>query len=74
MLSTSAIIILATLLTALVSFALSVKNGKAIQEVHLTLNSRLSELLKVTAAASHAVGKEEGMAQQKASSEPNTLG
>jgi hypothetical protein len=70
MISTGAIIILATqgftLLTAIVSVFQAFRNKAAIQEVHLSVNSRLTELIRVTKAASHAEGKAEGVAQQKA--------
>jgi hypothetical protein len=60
-----AILILATqgltLLAALISFIQSSRNAKAIQEVHISLNSRLSELLKETEKSSHAAGLAEGI-------------
>jgi len=34
-------------------------------EVHIMINSRLSELLKVTSAAEHARGKLEGAQEEK---------
>jgi hypothetical protein len=70
MISTGALIILATqgftLLAALVSVLQAFRNKAAIQEVHFMVNSRLTELLTATKEASHAVGKAEGVAQQKA--------
>jgi hypothetical protein len=38
----------------------SLINRAKIQEVHLSVNSRLTELLKATKAASHAEGLAEG--------------
>lgn len=45
-----------TLLAAIASLWSSRKNKASIQEVHVALNSRLTELLKMTASASHAEG------------------
>jgi len=36
-----------------------------VMEVHIMINSRLSELLKVTSAAEHARGKLEGAQEEK---------
>jgi len=53
-----------TLLTAGLSFWASRKNKAAIQEVHVSINSRMDELLKLTATASHAEGVVEGEAKK----------
>lgn len=50
-----------TLATAIVSYLQSLKNTSAISEVHLLMNSRLSELLAVTRASAHAAGRLEGV-------------
>lgn len=42
------------------------KNAKAIEDVHITVNSRLSELLERTAAASRAEGMAEGRSSEGA--------
>jgi hypothetical protein len=52
-----------TLLAALIAFIQSVKNSTAIREVHLSLNSRLTELIQATKVAAHAAGKAEGQQQ-----------
>lgn len=41
------------------------RNSKAIQEVHLSINSRMDELLKSSKAESKAEGKEEGRAENR---------
>jgi|HubBroStandDraft_5_1064220.scaffolds.fasta_scaffold1040828_1 hypothetical protein len=40
-------------------------NGRKIQEVHVGINSRLTELLRLKGIASHAEGKQEGIAESK---------
>lgn len=58
-------LILATQGLALVGAAVgiiqSLRNRKAIQEVHFLVNSRLTELLTITKASSHAEGRLEGI-------------
>lgn len=49
-----------TLVTAFISLVLGIKNKKAIQEVHVSLNSRLTQLLQKTEESAHAAGKAEG--------------
>lgn len=44
----------------LLSFIRSYKNATAIQEVHLSLNGRLTELLETTKDKAQAEGQEEG--------------
>ncbi len=41
------------------AFLLSMRNGKKIQEVHLSINSRMDELLTATKLAAHAAGAAE---------------
>ena len=43
-------------LAALLALVKSIKVEKAVQEVHLSVNSRLDQLLKSTSLASHAEG------------------
>ena len=59
-------------LAALGAFVLSWRNNnriteakKSIQEVHILMNSRLTELLEVTRKASRAEGLKEGRAETK---------
>ncbi len=42
------------------------ENKAAIQEVHLSINSRMDSLLKLTGESEAAKGKLEGVAEQKA--------
>lgn len=48
-----------TLLTAGLAFWASRKNKSAIHEIHVSINSRMDELLKLTATSSHAEGVKE---------------
>ena len=48
-------------ISSLGALIFSIVNKRAINEVHLTLNSRLSQLIKVTAASAHAEGRLEGV-------------
>jgi hypothetical protein len=45
-------------LVALLAWIASKKNGKAILDVHLSMNSRLDQLLESTKKTSHAEGME----------------
>lgn len=47
-------------LGALLAYFQSRKNTKALDEVHITLNSRLTQLLEQTGKAARAEGKAEG--------------
>jgi len=55
-------------LVALLAWFSSRKNGKAIVDVHLSMNSRLDQLLKSTRDNAHA----EGMAAQRKLDRPKT--
>lgn len=55
-----------TLATAALAFWASRKNKAAIHSVHVSINSRMDELLKVTASASRAEGVIEGEANSTA--------
>jgi hypothetical protein len=48
------------IITSTASLITAVKTRKAVQELHLAVNSRLTELLEQTAKASHADGVVEG--------------
>lgn len=52
-------------LAAMVAWRSSVKNSGKIQEVHLSINSRMDELLKAAKGEAKAEGKEEGRAEKK---------
>jgi hypothetical protein len=54
-----------TFLGVVGAFLASLKNRAAIQEVHLSLNSRLSELIEVAKTAAHAEGVAQGRAEEK---------
>lgn len=51
-------------LSALVAAAISVYNSFKIQEVHMLVNSRLTELLEISRAASKAEGVLEGRGEK----------
>lgn len=46
-------------LLALAALVNSIRNGKAVKEVHLAVNSRLDELVKLTRKDAHAEGVKE---------------
>lgn len=50
----------ATFATAALSLYASWRNGKEIQEIHISINSRMDELLALTKKAAHAEGVIEG--------------
>jgi hypothetical protein len=50
-------------LTALVSLIVSLRNGRAIHQVHVATNSKMDQLLSVTGASEKAKGVKEGLAQ-----------
>lgn len=50
----------ASTIASVVAATRSVKNSFAIEQIHLDVNSRLTQLLELTAASSHAEGKLEG--------------
>jgi len=52
-------------LVAFLSLKESKKNASAIQEVHLSINSRMDELLKSAKGESKAEGREEGRNENK---------
>jgi hypothetical protein len=53
------------LILAVVGFLQRRSQAKAIQEVHLSVNSRLTELINAVKVSSHAEGRLEGMAEKK---------
>jgi hypothetical protein len=50
------ITVLTTFIVAIISLYKTIKQGNKIQELHLIVNSRLSELLKLTEKSSYAEG------------------
>jgi hypothetical protein len=54
---------LGSLLAALGAFVTSLRNGQKIQEVHLSINSRMDQLLTASSAAAHAAGASEEKAR-----------
>lgn len=50
-----------TLLGAMVSLALGFKNRKEVQQLTINVDGRLSQLLELTKASSHAEGRLEGI-------------
>lgn len=63
------VLAMASLLGACAAFAAAVfgiKNGRKLLELHLSVNSRLDQMLTLTASSAHADGKAEGMLVQKA--------
>lgn len=53
------------LLVALLSLRSISKSRQAIQEVHLSINSRMTELLDATKVANRAEGKEAGKIEER---------
>jgi hypothetical protein len=51
---------LITAFSAFAAFFMGVRNANKIQEVHLSMNSRLDAFLKLTGDAAHAQGFKEG--------------
>lgn len=47
---------LITAAAALGAVLMSARNGRKIEEIHLLINSRMDELLKVTGESQHALG------------------
>ncbi len=54
---TALIVAVPPTILALGSLVRSIKNGKDIKEVHLMINSRMDDLLKLTKSASFAAGE-----------------
>jgi hypothetical protein len=54
---------IATPIIAAVSVLVSIVNRHHIQQVHLTMNSRMDELLKSSSAVAHASGVMQGRAE-----------
>ena len=54
-----------TLITALVGVVKGFQNASKIQEVHLSINSRMDQLLAASKAESHLEGKAQGIQEQK---------
>lgn len=58
--------VIASFATAMVGLYRGVKNGKNIQQIHISLDGELKELKKLIASSSHAEGVIEGRANEKA--------
>ena len=56
----SLLLSLATLIAALGSFWRGIVNARRINEVHVSINSRMDQLLEATGVAAHAEGLEAG--------------
>jgi hypothetical protein len=54
---------LGSLLAAFAAFVASIRNGQKIQEVHLSINSRMDQLLEASSAAARAAGINEEKAR-----------
>ena len=50
------VIAIATLITSLGAVIIGMKNASRIQDVHVSINSRMDQLLKATGEAERAVG------------------
>jgi hypothetical protein len=55
-----------TFLAAVIGVFMSLRNGARIQAVKVQFDGRMDELLRLTEKSSHAEGKIEGIAQEKA--------
>ena len=53
-------------IAAVASIWVSWRNSDKLDDIHITLNSRLTQLLQQTSMASRAAGKVEGVAQEQA--------
>ena len=52
-------------LVAILALIQGMKNGRATEEIHLSVNSRMDELLAVTKGESHAEGLAQGRKETK---------
>ncbi len=59
------IVAIAPTLIALGGVINSVRNGRKLDNIHIDLNSRLSQLLEVTRVSERASGHAEGMAEER---------
>lgn len=50
----------AAFLAALASLIASIRNARKIEQVHISINSRMDQLLAATGLAQHAAGVEQG--------------
>ena len=48
--------VITTLIISITALVKTLKNGKAVQEIHLSINSRMDELLKLTKDSAFAAG------------------
>lgn len=54
-----------TAAAALGAWVISLRNGKRIHEIHLSINSRMDELLKITGEERHAAGVQEERSRER---------
>jgi len=57
----SNILIAVTTIVSTIAAIMGVNNRNAIKNVHLDINSRMTELLKATTSAAHAEGAKDGL-------------
>ncbi len=62
---TSLILAVATLVSAAGALVISFNNSRGIRDVHLEINSRMTELLASNKLASHAEGREEARKEEQ---------
>ena len=53
-------------IVAMLSYFASKKNSAAIEKIHIDINSRMTELLKVSKGESHAEGLAQGKLEERA--------
>lgn len=64
----AALAVIPTTIASVAALIVSLKNHKKIDELHVVVNSRLSELLATTAHASKAEGQAEGIEAERSRS------
>ncbi len=69
---TSLILAVATLVSASGALVISFHNSNKIQDVHLEINSRMTELLAMNKTLSHAEGREEARKEEQERNPPLT--
>lgn len=60
---TNLILAIATLLGSLGALVIGVRNSRKLDDVHIDIDGRMTELLRASGAEQKALGKEEGRAQ-----------
>ena len=56
---------LVALITSIVTLVKIIKTSNKIQEIHVSINSRMDELLKLTSKSSHAEGIKQELDREK---------